>query len=528
MEQWAQTRNSTAPFIDRPNLMKFTLNWLKDFVAYAGTPERLAELLTMAGLEVESLAAVREPDTDRPDWIFEISVTPNRSDCLGIVGIAREVAVLSKAELRAWPSSTPDNNSEIKKRIRIRIEDAQLCSRYSARVVDDLRIAPSPSWLRYRLEACGIRAINNVVDVTNYVMLETGQPLHAFDLDRLRAKEIVVRAAGQMQKFTTLDSIERELHADDLVVCDGDRPIALAGVMGGSDSEVCDDTRSVLLESANFSTSAVRRTAKRLSLHSEASHRFERGVDPEETITALNRAVHLLGQIAAGQAVIGVLDLYPRKVKAPTILLRQDRIENLLGLKVDLEEVEKILQALAMSTRLQKKNHSLEVMPPTSRPDISREADLIEEIARVQGYGNIPTTMPSLRSAGAKTDLQLGWERKLRAYFAGEGFFEIINLPFTTDSLNDTFSGLWQDRPRGVVVLNPLAKDYASMRHSLLPGLIDNLRLNLAHKAKSCSLYHLGKVFRLASDDASEERQVVSAILYGPRARLGLFQGQEK
>ena len=391
--------------------MKFTFNWLKESVAYSGTPEQLAELLTMAGLEVESLTSLREPETERQDWLFEIAVTPNRGDCLGIAGIAREVAALTGNELRALPESPADKDSAIKKRISIKIEDAQLCARYSARIVEDVRVAPSPAWLRYRLEACGIRAINNVVDVTNYTMLETGQPLHAFDLDRLSAKQIVVRAAGPTPQLTTLDGVDRELRADDLLICDADHPIALAGVMGGSDSEVqrCDEIGAA--RKRQLFPSTIRRTAKRLALHSEASHRFERGVDPEGTIAALNRAIYLLGEITGGRALNGVLDVVARKVKSLAIILRQDRIEKLLGLKLDLKQAEKILNSLGMKTRLQSKNRSLSVIPPASRPDINREADLIEELARLHGYGNIPTTLPHLRSTGAKVDVQLRWER---------------------------------------------------------------------------------------------------------------------
>jgi phenylalanyl-tRNA synthetase beta chain len=208
--------------------MKFTFNWLKEFVKFTEPPERLAELLTMAGLEVESLTPTREAESDRQDWIFEIGVTPNRGDCLGIAGIAREVAALTEAELHAPPVSPPKRDPTIAKRISLKIEDAGLCARYSARIVDEVRIAPAPAWMRFRLEACGIRPVNNVVDVTNFVMLETGQPLHAFDLDRLSAKKIVVRTAGGAKNFTTLDGVERELLADDLVICDGDIAIALS------------------------------------------------------------------------------------------------------------------------------------------------------------------------------------------------------------------------------------------------------------------------------------------------------------
>ena len=280
--------------------MKLTLNWLKEFVAFTGTPEELVQLLTMAGLEVESLSSLREPDTNREDCLLEIAVTPNRGDCLSIAGIAREVAALTGAELKPMATLPSKKTPQLGKRVAIQIEDAHLCPRYSARIIDNLSITESPVWLRYRLEACGIRAINNVVDVTNYVMIETGQPLHAFDWDRLHEKRIIIRPARELTKFTTLDGTTRELALDDLLICAGEAPVALAGIMGGSDTEVRASTGVILLESANFSSSSIRRTAKRLGLHSEASHRFERGVDPEGTIAALDRAVWLLQEIAGG------------------------------------------------------------------------------------------------------------------------------------------------------------------------------------------------------------------------------------
>ncbi|MGH7816813.1 MAG: phenylalanine--tRNA ligase subunit beta, partial [Candidatus Binatia bacterium] len=401
----------------------------------------------------------------------------------------------------------------------------QLCARYSARIVDDVLIAPSPAWLCARLEACGIRAINTVVDVTNYVMLETGQPLHAFDLDRLPQKRIVVRTAKEIEKFKTLDGVERELTDEDLLICDDEQPVALAGVMGGMDSEVIESTRSLLLESANFAPTSIRRTAKRLALYSEASHRFERGVDPEGTIAALNRAVYLLAEIAGGKPMVGVADIYPGKMKPPVIILREERIEKLLGLALDGKRAETMLRSIGMKTTRQGKGPNLKVIPPSSRPDICRAADLIEELARLHGYDKIPSTLPLLRSSGGKNDQRLGWERKLRAFMSGEGFVEVINLPFATDALNHRFPGLWL-APRPVAVLNPLAKENGEMRHSLLPGLIENLKLNLAHRLASFAAYHLGKTFQLSPAGEPTERQSVAALLYGPRARLGLRQGE--
>ncbi len=504
--------------------MKFTLNWLKEFVDFTGAPDELAKLLTMAGLEVESVTALTEPESGRGDQLFEIAVTPNRGDCLGIAGIAREVAALTGADLKTPPARAPKKASSINKRVSVTLENAELCARYSARLVDAVRIAPSPGWLRARLEACGFRAINNIVDVTNYVMLETGQPLHAFDLDRLPHKKIVVRTAKEIKKIKTLDGVERELAHEDLLICDDDRPVALAGVMGGSDCEVTDSTRALLLESANFAPASIRRTAKRLALRSEASHRFERGVDPQGTIAALNRAVYLLGEIAGGQSTDGVLDAYPRRAKPAAIILRAARIEKLLGVTLALKQAEKLLRSIGMKTSRLGKN-ALKVLPPTSRPDIFREADLIEELARLHGYDQIPSTLPWLRSSGGKRDYRLVWERKLRSFMSGEGLAESINLPFTTEAMNRSFPGLWS-APKAVPVLNPLAKDNGEMRHSLLPGLIENLKLNLAHKTESAALYHFGKTFALTGVGESAERQCVGGLLYGPRTRRGLRLGE--
>ncbi|HEY7221136.1 MAG TPA: phenylalanine--tRNA ligase subunit beta [Candidatus Binatia bacterium] len=508
--------------------MKFTLNWLKEFVDFTGAPQELAKLLTMAGLEVESLSAMREPEANREDWLFEVSVTPNRGDCLGLAGIAREVSALSGAKLKATPLSAAKKDPSINKRIALEIEDPKLCPRYSARIVDGVRIRISPPWLRYRLETCGIRAINHIVDITNYVMLETGQPLHAFDLDRLPAKSIVVRPARETKNFTTLDGVERELVHEDLLVCAGDVPVALAGVMGGADSEVRDATRSILLESANFAPSAIRRTAKRLALHSEASHRFERGVDPEGTIRALDRAVGLIKEIGEGDAPSGAADRYPGRAKPLAIRLREGRIEKLLGVHIDLRQAERLLHALGLKSARQTKSRSLKVVTPSSRPDLTREADLIEELARLKGYDSIPTTLPLLRiSDGKNNDERSSWERKLRGLLAGEGLTEVINLPFTSEPLNQCFTGLWEPAASAVAVLNPLTKENSEMRRSLIPALIDNMRLNLAQKARSFHAYQLGKSFCLTAAGVSAERQCLGGLLYGPRPHLGLRLSEE-
>lgn len=505
--------------------MKLTLDWLKELVDCSAPPAELAELLTMAGLEVESLVRLSDPGSTEENWLFEIAVTPNRGDCLGITGIARELAALTGAQLKSPPASPADAASGPQRRFPVTIKARQLCPRYSARIVEDLTIGPAPQWLRHRLESCGIRAINNVVDVTNYVMLETGQPLHAFDLATLKHERIVVRTADAPTRFTTLDGVERELVADDLLICDGPEPVALAGIMGGVASEVKVATRSVLLESAHFAPTAIRRTARRLGLRSEASHRFERGVDPDGTVAALDRAVYLLQQVTASARDGGLTDRYPRRVRPPTILLRDGRVERLLGLRIERARSMKLLEALGMKTR--ERRSSLTVVPPSSRPDITREADVIEELARLYGYGRIPTTIPPIRPRAAAIDVRLGWERKLRWVLAGEGLAEAINLPFTTTACNRHFKGLQENGAEELPVLNPLTKDHSAMRRSLIPGLIENLRLNRSYKASGFNAFHMGKIF-WHKDGAIGERQCLGGIMQGLRPRRGLRSEKDR
>ena len=502
--------------------MKFTLTWLKELVELDAAPNELSDLLTMAGLEVESLTPLNGLDVDASDWVFEVSVTPNRGDCLSVLGLAREVAALTGKPLRDRPSDSPAKVAQCLGTVGIEIVNPELCSRYSAMVVENVRIGQSPMWMQQRLEACGFRPLNNVVDVTNYVMVEIGQPLHAFDLDRLTSGQIVIRQSSGDKEFVALDGVKRELADGDLLICDGNTPIALAGIMGGKNSEVTAATRRVFLESAHFDPTTIRRTAKRLGLHSEASHRFERGVDPAGTVSAANRAAQLISKHAGGSVSAGVLDSYPRPPQPPSILLRQDRIEKLLGVEIASFEAERILTGLGLEAKKGEGEGTWLVVPPTSRCDLTREADLIEELARLYGYQKIPTTLPVLRPTTGKADYQLMWERRLRSFLAGEGLFEVINLPFTNETLNRTFTGLWNRPASPVAVLNPLVKESAEMRLSLLPGLIENLRLNLAQKADGFFAYHLGKVFRLRTNGEIEEKQCLGGLLYGSRMRKGL------
>ncbi len=460
------------------------------------------------------------------DWILEIGVTPNRGDCLGVLGLAREVAALTGGSLRRPPSSHPGKVSKVKQSsllpvVKVEIQDSRLCPRYSARMVSDLRPGPSPAWMRFRLEACGIRSINSVVDVTNYVMLETGQPLHAFDLDQLKAKRIVIRPAGDTKRFVALDGTERELAREDLLICDGDVPVALAGIMGGLNSEVGPTTTSVLLESANFDALTIRRTAKRLDTHTEASHRFERGVDPEGTLAALDRAVFLLGEISNGQPVKGVVDRYPRRKRPSPIKIRDQKVKDILGIELSRKEIERILKSLGVKVQARSKRE-IKALPPSYRTDLSREADMIEELARLHGYEKIPATLPLIRAQGGTVDPYLRWGRGLRNFLIGEGLTEVINLPFTSREMNQHFQGLWDDQRAPVSVLNPLKQEDSEMRLSLMPALVANLRSHIDQRARSYSRFELGKVFCLNPDGSTEENTYLAAILHGQREQRGL------
>lgn len=502
--------------------MKLTFSWLKEFVEVKKSVEEIAAALTMAGLELESLSPLPYERGREGDWLIEIGVTPNRGDCLGILGLGREVAALTGARLRLPPIAPHAADPGLRRVFGIKIQSPRLCPRYSARLVEGVRVGPSPVWLKSRLEACGIRSVNNVVDVTNYVMLESGQPLHGFDFDRLSTKRIVVRQAKEIRELVTLDGTERSLESEDLLICDGDRAIALAGVMGGRDSEVQEDTRSVLLESAHFDAIAVRRTAKRLGLRTEASHRFERGVDPEGTLFALDRAAFLLSEVAGGVPRKGALDAYPRRVRPAPILLRYERVKSLLGTEIKPREMEKILKSIGLKVEGRPKG-AFKVLRPSWRSDLTREADLVEELARLYGYGRIPTALPLIRPQ-ARIDPRLGWERKIRSLLIGEGLTELIHLPFTSPETNRRFRGLEGPMSGPVTVLNPLVQEGSEMRLSLMAGLLPTLRAHVEQKVKGFAGFELGKVFRLARDGQAsiQERHNLGGVLFGERGRVGL------
>jgi phenylalanyl-tRNA synthetase beta chain len=442
------------------------------------------------------------------DTILEIGLTPNRPDALGHRGLAREAAALFGLPWAPADESIEGGDANVKKYVSVAIEDAERCPHYGASVLVDVRVAPSPLEVRWRLASLGVRPISNVVDVTNLVMLEFGHPMHAFDLDRVRGGAIVVRRAKSGEKLRTLDGVDRVLTEDDLAICDGEGPVALAGVMGGGESEIAAQTKRVLLECAYFEPRGVRRAARRHGLHTESSHRFERGVDWGDTRAALARAASLVTQLADG-AMRAANVVEARPLATRTVALRQARLDALLGAPVDPHEARGILTRLGFVPR---DGHEIWSIP-SFRPDVAREVDLIEEVARVRGYDAIPTTLPAIRPSRDAAPREALARRARRAGTA-MGLSEAITYSFV--SSRDLAA---VGAPQAAVTLrNPMSEEQTVMRTSLFPGLLRALAHARRHGERRARLFSVGPVFRESSGELPEERLHFAALLAGDRA----------
>ncbi|NVM57164.1 MAG: phenylalanine--tRNA ligase subunit beta, partial [Desulfobacterales bacterium] len=452
------------------------------------------------------------------DTIIEFDLTPNRSDCLSVIGIAREVAAILKTplkypEVRLHPGEIP-----IEDLTSVTIEAPDHCPRYAARIVTDVKVAPSPFWLQDRLDSAGLRAINNVVDVTNFVLMEMGQPLHAFDFDRLAEHRIVVRTAEEGQTFATLDGAERILGSDMLMICDGKGPVALAGIMGGLESEIEDHTRRVLIESAYFNPITTRRTAKRLGLSTHSSYRFERSVDPVGVRRALDRAAQLMVQLAGGKLAEGVVDVYPRPFPETVIELSVKRTNRLLGARLSQEEIGSYLKSIELDVEPLGEDR-LRVVPPTFRVDLRRPEDLMEEVARLRGYNQIPTTHPVSHVVASRQDKKLQVRERMRQILAGCGFSEILTYSFIGKDACDRLLLPYNDRRRQMVsILNPLTEDQGVMRTSLLPGLLATMYGNSIQRNENLKIFELGTIFlKTAHEELPEEVEMISGLWTGAR-----------
>jgi len=482
--------------------LKVSYNWLKEFVDFDQSPEELAHAITMVGSEVEEIESI-EGDT-----VFDIGITPNRPDCLSIRGIAREISTILELPLK---DVTADINHEDGAGPNITIDSPELCSRYSSRIITGVKPGPSPDWLSKRLEACGIRPTSNIVDVTNYVLLELGQPLHAFDLDQLAGKKIVVRQAGHVDKFTTLDDEERSLAKEMLMIWDDEKPVAMAGVMGGLNTEVSESSSTILLESAYFKPSSVRRTSKSLGLSTESSYRFERGVDIETVKLALDRAASMIAELAGGK-ISGITDIYPNKYQTRTIAVTFKRINSLIGVDLEPSYIEKTLNSLGFI--VSREGDTVNVTPPSFRDDVERGEDIVEEVARLYGYDNIPSTLPVMQMSPAPEHKTQNLVKSLKTAFTKSGYSEVINYSFINPDALDKLALPENDRRRNLVYINnPLRQEESAMRTTIVPALLANLNVNLNRGEKELRFFEISKVF-LPSDEKLPDEILQAAIIY--------------
>jgi len=452
------------------------------------------------------------------DSVLDLELTPNRPDCASVIGIAREIAAATGKTLKRPEPEVNETGPNIEDLTSVTILEREACPRYTAGVVQHIKIGTSPFWMRYRLHLSGIRPVNNIVDVTNYVMLEMGQPLHAFDYDRLEENRIVVKFARQDESFTTLDGQTHNLDQNTLVICDAKQPVALAGIMGGLNSEIYEDTSNILIESAYFDPVIIRRASKRLGISTEASYRFERGADIEGTHIALKRALELISTLAGGSISKGIIDNYPKPYIARPVTLRIDRTNRILGSDLSRETIEGYLKGLNMDVERPDDQNTLVVTPPSFRVDISREADLFEEVARLEGYENIPITIPRIQPA-TKTDSQeISFGDHIRSVMRGAGFCEVITYSFISPASADMLDIPDSSPLRSFVkILNPLSLDQSVMRTNLIHGLLTVAESNIHRGAAGLKFFELGKVFFHREDNKQPiERMILTAIITGP------------
>jgi phenylalanyl-tRNA synthetase beta chain len=433
------------------------------------------------------------------DTVFEMEITPNRPDCLSVIGVAREIAAILKVGLTYPDFTLDDKGNAISEQTSIKIEAPDHCPRYVARLLEDIKIKPSPFWMQDRLLSIGQRPINNMVDVTNFILMETGQPLHAFDFDFLEENRIVVRTASKGERFVTLDEKERVLDSEMLMICDGKKPVAIGGIMGGFNSEIKDSTTRVLLESAYFNPVSTRRTSKRLGLSTEASHRFERGADPDGQIAAANRAAKLMVELGGGRLISGLIDEHPNPQAVKSLKLSVKKTNRLLGTQVQSREIANLLESIEFSVEKKdskKGEDILTVTPPSFRVDISRPEDLMEEVARLSGYNNIPTTFPGMPATGRSFHKEIEVRNRLRRLMTGFGFRETTSYSFMHQQSADRLR-LKPDDPRRqlVDILNPLTEDQAAMRTSLIPGFLETVHYNFSQQIKNLRIFEIGKIF---------------------------------
>lgn len=480
--------------------MKISYNWLKEYVSVRLAPDKLAEVLTMAGLSVESVRAIGN------DYIFEIEITANRPDWLSVIGVAREVAALTGGKLKI-PLSTKVKSTPPDRGVKIEVDERNLCPRYTARIIRNVKVCESPAWLKGRIEAMGLKSVNNIVDITNFCLFETGEPMHAFDLDKIAGPEVIVRKAVQGEKIVSIDGAEKALDNSMLVIADSKKPIAIAGIMGGLNTEVTHSTKNILLEAAFFDQISVRRTSRKLSITTESSYRFERRVDMDNIVYSSNRALGLIMKLAAG-APGAFIDIGAKETKKKIVLLRLDRVNSLLGTDVSSAQIKKIVTSLGMKINGSSKR-ALKLETPNFRNDLKVEVDVIEEISRVYGYAKIPTTLPKIVEQPIRMETDLIARNRARECLAGLGADEIITYSLLGKKMVSS-SGVSIDSL--VIVVNPLTSEQETMRPSLIPGMLNAALWNINRKAKDLKLFEIGNIYFKKDGKFNEKKHLAACI----------------
>ncbi|MGD9873948.1 MAG: phenylalanine--tRNA ligase subunit beta [Kiritimatiellia bacterium] len=454
-----------------------------------------------------------------PEVVLDLEITPNRPDCLSVIGLAREVSTLYGKPLKLPAVDFEETAEDVNTLASVEVKEPEKCPRYTARVLQDVKISPSPEWMQKRLKLAGVRPISNIVDITNFVMLEAGQPLHAFDKQKLMDGKIIVRLPSQQDRLSTLDGIERKLESEMLLIADARQPVALAGVMGGAGSEIGDATRCVLLESACFNMAATRSTSRKLGLSTDSSYRFERGVDIGGVDWASRRAAKLMIDLAGAKCAHGVIDIYSRPAQPRSVVCRLEKINSLLGIKVDPARVRQIFEGLGLQVTSASAD-SCTVNIPTFRGDIEREVDLIEEVARINGLDKIPAPAPQTKVIPGAED------RKTRARFAcrnilvGLGLREVMSYSLVSQRLLDLFDT--GDAKSRIVLPHPISADQSVLRTSLIPQMVENLGYNRAHQLAEAAFFEIGHAFFRNADGAPSEEDRVALGLMGSVGRASL------
>ncbi len=449
------------------------------------------------------------------DVVFEYEVTSNRVDCFSVIGIAREAAATFGKEFHPPVVTATGNNEDVNDYIKVSVKDSELCPRYCARVVKNIKIGPSPKWMQRRLASVGIRPINNLVDITNYVMEEYGQPMHAYDLDTIADREIIVRTAAKGEKFTTLDGQEREMDDTVLMISDGKKSIGIAGIMGGENSMITDDVKTMLFEAACFDGTNIRKSSKKVGLRTDASGKFEKGLDPNNAQAAIDRACQLVEELGAGEVVGGMVDVYGKKKEPVRVLFDADAINNLLGTDISKEEMIGYFEKIGLAYD----EGSNEVIAPTFRHDLFRVADLAEEVARFYGYDNISTTLPRGEATTGKLSFKLRVEEVARDIAEFCGFSQGMTYSFESPKVFDKLMIPEDSLLRQTVeIINPLGEDYSIMRTTSLNGMLMSLATNYNRRNKDVRLYELGNVYlpkALPLIELPEERMQFTLGMYG-------------